>query len=163
MRVALRIRRYDPASGDRGPQDYELDVPGHATLLDVLDVIKDRLDGTLAYRKSCGSGSCGACAMRLDGAAVLACATPAARLVDEWLAKLDQFYRRQMDAFRARVIEPEGSPAWEDAILYQAPRKGMRLNPGSVVYGRMGDEHNNPHLPARPVVDALMLRTLKRE
>jgi len=30
----------------------------------------------------------------------------------------------------------------------------MKLNPGSVVYGRMSDEHNNPTLPKRDVVDA---------
>jgi succinate dehydrogenase / fumarate reductase iron-sulfur subunit len=45
------------------------------TLLDVLDLIKDKLDGTLAYRKSCRMMICGSCGMRMDGAAVLACKT----------------------------------------------------------------------------------------
>src|SRR5207244_10115384 len=44
-------------------------------LLDVLDIIKDRHDGTLSYRKSCRMMICGSCGMRMDGAAVLACKT----------------------------------------------------------------------------------------
>src|SRR5213078_1913341 len=52
---------------------YEIDAPEEATLLDCLDIIKDRHDGTLAYRKSCRMMICGSCGMRMDGAAVLAC------------------------------------------------------------------------------------------
>ena len=44
-----------------------------ATLLDVLDIVKDKVDGTLAYRKSCRMMICGSCGMRMDGAAMLAC------------------------------------------------------------------------------------------
>src|SRR5262249_35425890 len=46
-----------------------------ATLRAVLDIIKDRQDGTLAYRKSCRMMICGSCGMRMDGGAVLACKT----------------------------------------------------------------------------------------
>ena len=41
----------------------------------MLDIVKDRQDGTLAYRKSCRMMICGSCGMRMDGAAVLACKT----------------------------------------------------------------------------------------
>ena len=82
--------------------------------------------------------------------------------VDAWMARLENFYVQQMGAFRARVIEPDGRPAWESAILYQAPRKGMKLNPGSVVYGRLADELNNPTLPAPDVVDALLRSGVSR-
>ena len=41
----------------------------------MLDLVKDRQDGTLAYRKSCRMMICGSCGMRMDGAAVLACKT----------------------------------------------------------------------------------------
>ncbi len=50
-----------------------MDAPEWVTLLDVLDIVKDRHDGTLAFRKSCRMMICGSCAMRMDGAAVLAC------------------------------------------------------------------------------------------
>src|SRR5213078_1636057 len=59
--------------GDRELRDYEIDAPEWACLLDVLDLIKDQVDGTLAYRKSCRMMICGSCGMRMDGRAVLAC------------------------------------------------------------------------------------------
>jgi succinate dehydrogenase / fumarate reductase iron-sulfur subunit len=54
-------------------REYEVDAPEWACLLDVLDLIKDKHDGTLAYRKSCRMMICGSCGMRMDGRAVLAC------------------------------------------------------------------------------------------
>ncbi len=73
MQLALKIWRTDAATGDRRLCDYEVEAPDEATLLDVLDIIKDRHDGTLAYRKSCRMMICGSCGMRMNGAAVLAC------------------------------------------------------------------------------------------
>jgi succinate dehydrogenase / fumarate reductase iron-sulfur subunit len=75
MQVALKIWRYDAASGQKALREYEVDAPEWVTLLDVLDIIKDKVDGTLAYRKSCRMMICGSCGMRMDGAAVLACKT----------------------------------------------------------------------------------------
>ena len=73
MDVALKIWRVDGETGERELVAYELEAPEWACLLDVLDLIKDRLDGTLAYRKSCRMMICGSCGMRMDGRAVLAC------------------------------------------------------------------------------------------
>src|SRR6187397_1903254 len=73
MQVALKIWRFDSTTGDRALREYEIDAPEWATLLDVLDIIKDRQDGTLSYRKSCRMMICGSCGMRMDGRAVLAC------------------------------------------------------------------------------------------
>src|ERR671939_894730 len=73
MQVAMKIWRYDSSSGERALREYEVDAPEEATLLDVLDIVKDRVDGTLAYRKSCRMMICGSCGMRMDGRAVLAC------------------------------------------------------------------------------------------
>jgi succinate dehydrogenase / fumarate reductase iron-sulfur subunit len=75
MQVGLKVWRYNSRSGDRELQEFEIDAPEEATLLDCLDIIKDRHDGTLAYRKSCRMMICGSCGMRMDGAAVLACKT----------------------------------------------------------------------------------------
>src|SRR5512133_1190378 len=72
MDVTLKIWRIDE-EGDRDLVTYELEAPEWACLLDVLDLIKDRHDGTLAYRKSCRMMICGSCGMRMDGRAVLAC------------------------------------------------------------------------------------------
>ena len=72
MDVAIKIWRVDE-DGERDLVSYELEAPEWACLLDVLDLIKDRHDGTLAYRKSCRMMICGSCGMRMDGRAVLAC------------------------------------------------------------------------------------------
>jgi succinate dehydrogenase iron-sulfur subunit len=73
VNVALKIWRFDPETGERALREYEVDAPEWACLLDVLDLIKDKQDGTLAYRKSCRMMICGSCGMRMDGKAVLAC------------------------------------------------------------------------------------------
>jgi succinate dehydrogenase / fumarate reductase, iron-sulfur subunit len=75
MQVALKIWRLEAGTGERALREYEFDAPEEATLLDCLDIVKDRIDGTLAYRKSCRMMICGSCGMRMDGAAVLACKT----------------------------------------------------------------------------------------
>jgi succinate dehydrogenase / fumarate reductase, iron-sulfur subunit len=73
--VRLKIWRYDSQTGERALKEYEVEAPDWVTLLDVLDIIKDRVDGTLSYRKSCRMMICGSCGMRMDGGAVLACKT----------------------------------------------------------------------------------------
>jgi succinate dehydrogenase / fumarate reductase iron-sulfur subunit len=82
MNVALKIWRFDPESGERSLREYEVDAPEWACLLDVLDLIKDKHDGTLAYRKSCRMMICGSCGMRMDGRAVLACKERMKPIVD---------------------------------------------------------------------------------
>ena len=73
MKVELKIWRYDASTGERALKPYEVDVSGEATLLDTLDAVKDKVDGSLAYRKSCRMMICGSCGMRVNGGAVLAC------------------------------------------------------------------------------------------
>src|SRR5246500_809146 len=73
MQVGLKIWRFDSSTGDRQLKEHEIDAPEWATLLDCLDIVKDKHDGSLAYRKSCRMMICGSCGMRMDGAAVLAC------------------------------------------------------------------------------------------
>jgi succinate dehydrogenase / fumarate reductase iron-sulfur subunit len=73
MDVVLKIWRADAETGRRELERYEVTVGEEATLLDCLDAVKDKVDGTLAYRKSCRMMICGSCGMRLDGRAVLAC------------------------------------------------------------------------------------------
>jgi succinate dehydrogenase / fumarate reductase iron-sulfur subunit len=82
MNVALKIWRFDPENGERALREYEVDAPEWACLLDVLDLIKDKHDGTLAYRKSCRMMICGSCGMRMDGRAVLACKERMKPIVD---------------------------------------------------------------------------------
>ena len=69
MQFTLKIERYDPEHR-RGPasRSSRSTAPETATLLDVLDVVKDTVDGSVTYRKSCRMAVCGSCGMRMDGA-----------------------------------------------------------------------------------------------
>ena len=80
MEVTLKIQRYLPDDDEQRLDSFTVDAPETATLLDVLDQIKDEQDGSLTYRKSCRMAVCGSCGMRMDGAAVLACKTPMAEI-----------------------------------------------------------------------------------
>jgi len=60
MEVTLKIRR-SPDGASHQVETYTVDVPETATLLDALDAVKDKRDGTLAYRKSCRMAVCGSC------------------------------------------------------------------------------------------------------
>jgi succinate dehydrogenase / fumarate reductase, iron-sulfur subunit len=73
MDVALKIWRFNAETGERDLRRYDVEAPEWACLLDVLDIVKDQVDGTLAFRKSCRMMICGSCGMRMDGRAVLAC------------------------------------------------------------------------------------------
>jgi len=82
VEVTLKIQRYNPETEKGGLETYTVQAEETATLLDVLDVVKDEVDGSLSYRKSCRMAVCGSCGMRMNGAAVLACKTPMKPLVD---------------------------------------------------------------------------------
>lgn len=45
-------------------------------VLDALIHIKDNIDGTLGFRRSCREGICGSCAMNINGKNTLACLCP---------------------------------------------------------------------------------------
>ena len=45
-------------------------------ILDALNKIKNEVDSTLTFRRSCREGICGSCAMNIDGANTLACLKP---------------------------------------------------------------------------------------
>ncbi len=50
-------------------------VPKDWVVLDALNHVKDRIDGTLSYRWSCRMGVCGSCGMMVNGEPKLTCAT----------------------------------------------------------------------------------------
>jgi succinate dehydrogenase / fumarate reductase iron-sulfur subunit len=72
---AFRVYRWDPDSGDNPRLDtYHLDLDDCGPMvLDALNKIKDEVDATLTFRRSCREGVCGSCAMNIDGTNTLAC------------------------------------------------------------------------------------------
>lgn len=82
MRITFRISRFNPDLDIRPYyQDFELDVTNGMTILDCLHEIKNNHDGSLTFRRSCRSGICGSCAVRVNHRAMLACKTQALNVV----------------------------------------------------------------------------------
>ena len=75
--MKFRIYRYDPESGAKPwMQDYEIDFdPSGKKVLDALIAIKDTLDESLSFRRSCREGVCGSDGVNVNGRNVLACIT----------------------------------------------------------------------------------------
>jgi succinate dehydrogenase / fumarate reductase, iron-sulfur subunit len=71
----FRIYRFDPDSGENPRLDsFEVDMGGCGPMvLDALIKIKNEVDPTLTFRRSCREGICGSCAMNIDGVNTLAC------------------------------------------------------------------------------------------
>jgi succinate dehydrogenase / fumarate reductase iron-sulfur subunit len=71
----FRVYRYDPeGAGNPRWDTYEVDVEACGPMvLDVLIHIKNTMDPTLAFRRSCREGVCGSCAMNIGGRNTLAC------------------------------------------------------------------------------------------
>jgi fumarate reductase iron-sulfur subunit len=75
-RITLQVARYRPETEAVATiQEYEVPCPKEWVILDGLNYIKDRLDGTLSYRWSCRMGICGSCGMTVNGEPKLTCAT----------------------------------------------------------------------------------------
>ena len=71
----FKIYRYDPDSGANPRVDsYEIDLDACGPMvLDAIIKIKNEIDPTLTFRRSCREGICGSCAMNIDGTNTLAC------------------------------------------------------------------------------------------
>ncbi len=74
----FRIYRYDPTTGGNPQIDsYKVDMDQCGPMvLDALIKIKNEVDPTLTFRRSCREGICGSCAMNIDGRNTLACLKP---------------------------------------------------------------------------------------
>ena len=75
-RITLQVARYRPEEQSAPTfQEYEVPVHKEWVILDALNHVKDRIDGTLSFRWSCRMGVCGSCGMTVNGEPKLTCAT----------------------------------------------------------------------------------------
>jgi fumarate reductase iron-sulfur subunit len=74
--IQLEVARYAPER-DAQPafETYEVPLPKDWTVLDGLNYVKDKIDGSLSFRWSCRMGICGSCGMMVNGEPKLTCAT----------------------------------------------------------------------------------------
>ena len=71
----FKIYRYDPETKDNPRLDtFEIDLDECGPMvLDALIYIKNKVDPSLTFRRSCREGVCGSCSMNIDGTNTLAC------------------------------------------------------------------------------------------
>ena len=82
-KVTLKTFRFN-AETDYLPyyKHYEMEVGKDELILDLLNRIKWEHDGSFSYRRSCRHGICGACAIKVNGRATLACKQNALELIE---------------------------------------------------------------------------------
>ncbi len=75
IQVKVKVSRFNPEKEDTKPHFDEFTVEANPMdkVLDLLHRIKWEQDGTLSFRRSCAHGICGSCAMKINGANMLAC------------------------------------------------------------------------------------------
>jgi succinate dehydrogenase / fumarate reductase iron-sulfur subunit len=72
----LRLRRYDPESGEAPYWDeHTIALEPHRSVLEGILQAKDRFDGSIGVRCSCRAAICGSCGVRVNGQPGLACHT----------------------------------------------------------------------------------------
>jgi succinate dehydrogenase / fumarate reductase iron-sulfur subunit len=112
----FHVYRWDPDAGANPRMDtYFVDLDDCAPMvLDGLIWIKNKVDPTLAFRRSCREGVCGSCAMNIGGTNTLACTRamedvsgpvtvyplPHQAVIKDLVPDLDNFYAQ------LRSIEP---------------------------------------------------------
>ncbi|MCY4325577.1 MAG: succinate dehydrogenase iron-sulfur subunit [Betaproteobacteria bacterium] len=122
------IYRYNPEDGrDPYMQDYHVDVkPSAKMLLEALVQIKDELDDSLSFRRSCREGICGSDGVNINGKNGLACITPLADIrqpvtirplpglpvVRDLVVDMSQFFK-QYRSVRPYLLSDEPTPQRE--------------------------------------------------
>lgn len=140
MKVTFKIHRFDPESG-KAPfyQDFNLEIAKGMTVLEALGEIKDHQDGTLVFRKSCRSGICGSCAMKINGLNMLACETQVEKLkkttivvdplpgfkpIKDLAVDLEPFYEK-LHRILPYLINPEPPPTDKERL--QSPEDFKKI------------------------------------
>jgi succinate dehydrogenase / fumarate reductase iron-sulfur subunit len=72
----LRLRRYDPESGEAPYWDeHTVELEPHRSVLEAILQARDKFDGSIGIRCSCRQAICGSCGVRVNGEPALACHT----------------------------------------------------------------------------------------
>lgn len=137
---AFRVYRWEPEAGENPRVDtFELDLDRCGPMvLDALIKIKNEIDPTLAFRRSCREGVCGSCAFNIDGKNTLACITkiqdvkgdvgiyplPHMPVVKDLITDLTHFYA-QLESIQPWIKTDSAPPSRE---RLQSPEDREKLN-----------------------------------
>jgi succinate dehydrogenase / fumarate reductase iron-sulfur subunit len=138
--VRLKIYRYDPDTGEPPRmQDYTVEADYQGTMvLDLITHIKNDIDDSLSFRRSCREGVCGSDAMNINGKNGLACITqiketaqpivlrplPGVPVVRDLIVDLSQFWH-QYHSIKPYLINNDPPPERE---RLQSPEERDQLN-----------------------------------
>jgi succinate dehydrogenase / fumarate reductase iron-sulfur subunit len=97
----FKIYRYDPDTAENPRLDtFEIDLDECGPMvLDALIKIKNEVDSTVTFRRSCREGICGSCSMNIDGTNTLACLKP----IDEVKGAVKVYPLPHMDVIKDLV------------------------------------------------------------
>ncbi len=140
----LRVRRYDPESGEAPYWDeHTVQLEPHRSVLEGILQAKGRFDGSIGIRCSCKAAICGSCGVRVNGKPGLACHT-----------HLDEALKTAKDG--VIEVEPMGNmPVIKDLIVDMDAvhwKKIQRVTPWLIA-----DDENMPErehiVPKEAMVD----------
>ncbi len=139
--MRFSIYRYNPET-DKKPfmQEYDVDVNAHSChmVLDALLAIKNTMDDTLTFRRSCREGVCGSDGMNMNGKNGLACTTnlsdlkepivirplPGLPIIRDLVVDMTQFYE-QYNSVKPYLQNRDPVPAKE---RLQSPEERAKLD-----------------------------------
>jgi succinate dehydrogenase / fumarate reductase iron-sulfur subunit len=115
----LRIRRFDPQSGDAAYWDeHTVDMPETQSVLDAILKIRDEQDGSVGIRCSCQQAICGSCGVRMNGKPGLACNTHLKEAADRAFGQYPATDGENGDGRPVITVEPMGNmPVIRDLIV----------------------------------------------
>lgn len=138
----FHIYRWNPDEPSKKPrmQSYTLDLNKTGPMmLDALIRIKNEVDPTLTFRRSCREGICGSCAMNIDGVNTLACLCriptdtkqeskiyplPHTYIVKDIVPDLTQFYK-QYKSIKPYLQNPSPAPDGKEYRQSKEERKKL--------------------------------------
>lgn len=105
-------------------QEYKVDLNTCGPMvLDALMKIKNEMDPTISFRRSCREGICGSCSMNINGGNTLACISPIEKnstpvkiyplphmyVIKDLVPDMSHFYNqyKSIEPFLKQKVEPE--------------------------------------------------------
>ena len=99
----INVYRWDPSTKQNPRVDtFEVDMNNCGPkVLDILFKIKNEIDPSLTFRRSCAHGVCGSCAMNIDGVNTLACQ----KHIDECSKEINIYPLPHMKVIKDLVVD----------------------------------------------------------